>query len=162
MYAILGVTQDASESEIKTAYRKSALKYHPDKQASKSEEEKKSAETMFKSIGEAYEILSNSEKKARYDSGIEVEDLENPHARPGGDDMGGGMRGGGGIDPNIFHQMFGGGGGGFGGFGGGGGGFGGFQQDDDDDYGGGYGGGFPGGFPGGGRQGGFPGGFRFG
>ena len=113
LYAILGVSQDASESEIKTAYKKAALKYHPDKQHSKSEEEKNKAEAMFKTIGEAYEVLSNPEKKARYDSGVELEDLDNPHAGEGG----GGHYGHGGIDPNILFQMFmqqqGGGGGGF-------------------------------------------------
>jgi DnaJ family protein C protein 7 len=101
LYSLLGVSQQASDSEIKTAYRKAALKYHPDKQASKSEEEKKSAENMFKAMGEAYEILSNPEKKAAYDSGVEVEDLDNPHAGHGGH-----SHGGGGIDPNIIFQMF--------------------------------------------------------
>ena len=48
MYVCIGVAQDADESQIKSAYRKSALKYHPDKQANKSEEEKKEAETIFK------------------------------------------------------------------------------------------------------------------
>jgi DnaJ-class molecular chaperone len=64
------VTSDASESEIKSAYRKAALKYHPDKQASRSDEEKAEAEAKFKEIGEAYEILTNPEKKARYDEGM--------------------------------------------------------------------------------------------
>jgi DnaJ family protein C protein 7 len=102
LYSLLGVSQAASESEIKSAYKKAALKYHPDKQASKSEEEKKQAEAMFKSIGEAYEVLSDPEKKSRYDSGVELEDLENPHAGHGGHSHGG-M---GGIDPNIIFQMF--------------------------------------------------------
>jgi len=48
LYAVLGVTSAASESEIKSAYRKAALRFHPDKQASKSEEEKKVAEANFK------------------------------------------------------------------------------------------------------------------
>lgn len=48
LYAVLGVSQAATESEIKSAYRKAALRFHPDKQASKSEEERKEAENMFK------------------------------------------------------------------------------------------------------------------
>lgn len=104
LYATLGVSQTATESEIKTAYRKAALKCHPDKQANKSEEEKAQAEVLFKSIGEAYEILSNPEKKKRYDEGVEVEDIDDPHAGAGG---GGGRGGGfGGMDPNIIFQMF--------------------------------------------------------
>jgi DnaJ homolog subfamily C member 7 len=99
LYAVLGVSQQADESEIKTAYKKGALKYHPDRHCSKSTEEQKEAELMFKSIGEAYEILSNPEKKARYDEGVEIEDLDNPHAGHGGG-------GHGGIDPNILFQMY--------------------------------------------------------
>jgi DnaJ homolog subfamily C member 7 len=90
------------------------------------DEEKAEAENMFKSVGEAYEVLSNQEKKARYDSGIDVEDLDNPHAGGGfgcggcdsddeecggggGQFHGGGRRGGGGmggVDPNLLFQMF--------------------------------------------------------
>jgi len=105
LYSVLGVAQDASESEIKTAYRKAALKFHPDKQASKSEEEKKAAEAQFKAVGEAYEVLSCSEKKQRYDEGVELEDIDNPHAGAGGH-HGHGHGGMGGIDPNILFQMF--------------------------------------------------------
>lgn len=94
LYSILGVGQDASEQEIKSAYRKAALKYHPDRHTNKSDAEKAEAEAMFKNIGEAYEILSNPEKKARYDSGVELEDMDNPHA--GG--FGGGFGYGGGYD----------------------------------------------------------------
>jgi len=124
LYAMLGVTSEATEAEIKSAYKKSALKWHPDRHSSKSEEEKAEAENKFKSIGEAYEVLSNPEKKARYDEGVEVEDIDNPQAGPGGHHQHGGH---GGIDPNILFQMFmqqqmgggGGGGRGRGGFGGG-------------------------------------------
>ncbi len=66
-YEILGVSKDASESEIKKAYRKAAMKYHPDKFSSSSESEKKDAEDKFKEINEAYEILSDAQKKAAYD-----------------------------------------------------------------------------------------------
>lgn len=117
LYAILGVSQDADEAEIRKKYKHAALKYHPDKQSSKSEEEKKAAEANFKAISEAYEILSDKEKRERYDQGVEIADLDDPHAGCGG----GGHGGHGGIDPNILFQMFmqqqagGRGGGGFGG-----------------------------------------------
>ena len=55
------------------AYRKAALKYHPDKQASKGDDEKASAEKMFREVGEAYEVLSDPEKKKKYDEGVDVE-----------------------------------------------------------------------------------------
>ncbi len=61
-YEVLGVSKSASEVEIKKAYRQLALKYHPDKNP-----DDKAAEDKFKEAAEAYEILSNSEKKARYD-----------------------------------------------------------------------------------------------
>ena len=61
-YEVLGVSKGASESEIKKAYRKLALKHHPDKNPGD-----ESAEEKFKEAAEAYEILSNSEKKSRYD-----------------------------------------------------------------------------------------------
>ncbi|KAG0371325.1 hypothetical protein BC939DRAFT_478682 [Gamsiella multidivaricata] len=128
-YKVLGVTKDASDSEIKKAYRKQALIYHPDKNDGDA-----AAEAKFKDIGEAYGVLSDPTKKSRYDSGMDIE------GGMGGMDDFGGM--GGGPDVNsMFYQMFmnqqgmgggGGGGGGspFGGFGGGspfggGGGFGG-------------------------------------
>ncbi len=61
-YEILGVSKNADKTEIKKAYRKIALKYHPDKNPGD-----KSAEEKFKEAAEAYEILSNEEKKAKYD-----------------------------------------------------------------------------------------------
>ena len=66
-YEILGVSKNASEQEIKKAYRKSAMKYHPDKFSNSSEAEKKDAENKFKEVNEAYEILSDPQKKAAYD-----------------------------------------------------------------------------------------------
>lgn len=61
-YSILGISKSASEDEIKKAYRKKALQFHPDKNKEAAAEEK------FKEIGEAYEILSDGEKRNMYDS----------------------------------------------------------------------------------------------
>lgn len=66
-YEILGVDKNASESDIKKAYKKLAVKYHPDKLANASDEEKKSAEDKFKDINEAYSVLSDKEKRKNYD-----------------------------------------------------------------------------------------------
>ena len=66
-YKILEINKSATEEEIKKAYRKLAMKYHPDKFANSSEEEKKKAEEKFKEIQEAYETLSNKKKKEIYD-----------------------------------------------------------------------------------------------
>ncbi len=61
-YEVLGVSKNATETEIKKAYRKLAIQYHPDKNPGD-----KAAEEKFKEAAEAYDVLSNSEKKARYD-----------------------------------------------------------------------------------------------
>src|SRR4030065_1786188 len=61
-YQPLGVARNASEGEIKKAYRKLAMKYHPDRNRGN-----KQAEEKFKEINEAYEVLSDPQKRARYD-----------------------------------------------------------------------------------------------
>ena len=66
-YEILGVNKTANEKEIKKSFKKLAVKYHPDKQVGKSDEEKSKAEESFKEINEAYEVLSNPDKKKMYD-----------------------------------------------------------------------------------------------
>ncbi|KAF2020443.1 TPR-like protein [Aaosphaeria arxii CBS 175.79] len=150
-YKILGIEKDATEQEVKKAYRKLAIVHHPDKNPGDEE-----AAERFKEIQEAHETLSDSQKRARYDSG---EDLIDPSDMFGGGGGfgGGGMGGGVQIDPEMLFQMFGGAGGMGGGRpGGGGGGFGGFQGGSP------FGGmgGMPGG--GGGRRGqSFQGGFPF-
>lgn len=108
-YEVLGVSKSADATEIKKAYRKLALKYHPDKNPGDKE-----AEEKFKEAAEAYDVLSNEEKKRRYD--------QFGHAGVGGAGQGG--FGGGMSMDDIFSQfgdIFGSFGGfsGFGGFGGG-------------------------------------------
>ena len=61
-YEVLGISKGASDEEIKKAYRKVAKKYHPDLNPGNKE-----AEAKFKEVNEAYEILSNPQKKAQYD-----------------------------------------------------------------------------------------------
>ncbi len=91
-YAVLGVSRDASQDEIKRAYRKLAHQYHPDKAG-------KENEAKFKEINEAYQVLSDQQKRAQYD-------------RFGSADFGGAGNGAGYED--LFNQF---GGSGFGGFG---------------------------------------------
>lgn len=67
-YDILGVSKDADQQTIKKAYRKLAMKWHPDRWGDKSEEEKTNAENHFKEVAEAYETLSDPDKRAQYDN----------------------------------------------------------------------------------------------
>ena len=115
-YEVLGVAKNASEEDLKKAYRKQAKKYHPDLNPGDKE-----AEAKFKEVNEAYEVLSDKEKRARYDqfgfAGVDP----SYGAGAGGPGAGGfgGFGGMGGVDLNdIFGDLFGGMGGGFG-FGGG-------------------------------------------
>lgn len=110
-YEVLGVDKKATADEIKKAYRKKAIQYHPDKNPGDKESEEK-----FKEAAEAYEVLSDEQKRAKYD--------QFGHNAPGGG-SGGGFSSGGFSMEDIFSQfgdIFGGAGGGrgFGGFGGGG------------------------------------------
>ena len=66
-YEVLGVAKNATEQEIKAAYKKMAIKYHPDRQGDKSEAEKKEAEAKFKEAAEAYDVLHDPQKRQRYD-----------------------------------------------------------------------------------------------
>ncbi len=103
-YEILEVSKDCNGTELKKSYRKLAMKYHPDRNP-----DDKEAEDKFKQINEAYQALSNEEKRAIYDR----------YGKEGLNRQGGGRPSGGMDDMmDIFNSMFGGGGGG-GGFGGG-------------------------------------------
>ena len=79
-YAILGVDKNADEKEIKRAYKKMAMKYHPDRN-SESEESKKMAEKKFIDVNDAYNVLSDPKKRSMYDQGV---DPLNPEEASGG------------------------------------------------------------------------------
>jgi molecular chaperone DnaJ len=90
-YELLGVARDASDAEIKKAYRKLAMKYHPDRNP-----DDKSAEEKFKEIQKAYAILSDKEKRGAYDQ----------FGHAGVDGMGGGGPGAGGFGGGGFGDVF--------------------------------------------------------
>ena len=89
----MGVTKDASDTEIKKSYRQLAVIYHPDKNRDKPEAERLEAEKMFKEIAEAYGVLSDQKKKHLYDSGQMDYD----------GDQGSGF--GGGVDPSDMFRI---------------------------------------------------------
>ena len=115
-YEVLGLQKGASADDIKGAYRKAALKWHPDRWVSGTDEEKKTAEARFKEASEAYSVLSDPDKKAKYDqfgfAGVDG---------AAGQDWSQGFGNLEDILNNLFGGAFGGFGGfsGFGGFGGG-------------------------------------------
>ncbi|TQE13153.1 hypothetical protein C1H46_001237 [Malus baccata] len=118
-YKILGVSKTASISEIKRAYKKLALQWHPDKNV----ENRQEAEDKFREIAAAYEVLGDEDKRTRYDRGEDIEEMGMGGGGGGFNPFGGGGGGGGGQQFTFTFE---------GGFPGGGG--------------GGFGGGFPGGF----------------
>lgn len=87
-YKILGIDKSATDVDIKKAYRKRALVHHPDRHANASDEEKREQERQFKEVGEAYTILSDTQKKSRYDNG---QDLDDDHAE---------------FDPSQMYRQF--------------------------------------------------------
>lgn len=74
-YKILDVPRTVTDDEIKRAYRKKAMRHHPDKHASESSESRDEQERLFKEVGEAYSVLSDSNKKARYDRGEDLDEM---------------------------------------------------------------------------------------
>lgn len=127
-YEVLGVPKNASDADIKKAYRKLAIKWHPDKNP----DNKKMAEEKFKEIAEAYSVLSNKDKRANYDRF----GFDTPQMGPGGSNFGdfegfGDFRGFGGFGQGFsfndaddvfknFFKKFG------------------FEEDEDDDFFGGF------------------------
>ncbi|KAL3854349.1 hypothetical protein ACJMK2_013622 [Sinanodonta woodiana] len=94
-YKILGIPKNASDDEIRKAYRKRALVHHPDRHSHDTQDKQKEEEVKFKEVSEAYSVLSDRKKRMRYDNGHDIEDLEGSSFDH--------------IDPNqIFQAFFGG------------------------------------------------------
>ena len=105
-YEVLGISKSASDDEIKKAYRRLAMKYHPDRNS----DDKESAEQKFKETKEAYEVLKDSEKRSTYDR-FGHDGLRGGMGGPGGFGGGGfGAEGFGDIFGDVFGDIFGGGG----------------------------------------------------
>lgn len=101
-YELLGVSKNATDEEIKSAYKKMVMKYHPDRYATKPEAEKKQAEDKFKEINHAYDVLGDKQKRANYDQfGSE----DGMGAGFGGGGAGGFSNFGGGFE-DILNEMF--------------------------------------------------------
>jgi curved DNA-binding protein len=103
-YKILGVSRSASTDEIKTAYRKLAMQYHPDRNPGD-----RQAEEHFKEINEAYQVLSDSQKRARYDQLGESYSRWQQNGTPGGFDWSRWTSGSGGAQQVDLNDLFGGG-----------------------------------------------------
>lgn len=103
-YDVLGISKNATDQEIKSAFRKLSRKYHPDLQSGKSDTEKKDAEEKFKACAEAYEVLSDTDKRSNYDQfgfdgpkmnggfgGFDMSDFMSKHSEMFGDMFSGGF-----------------------------------------------------------------------
>ena len=71
----MGISRSANDDEIKKAYKKKAMEFHPDRHSSGSDEDRKQAEINFKEVGEAYSVLSDRNKRSRYDNGQDLEEM---------------------------------------------------------------------------------------
>jgi curved DNA-binding protein len=99
-YEVLGVTKDAAENEIKRAYRKLAREHHPDRNPGD-----KQAEARFKEVQEAYDVLSDKQKRTQYDQFGFAGPQTGPNGAPGGFHWGGGGAGAAEIDPSQFADI---------------------------------------------------------
>ena len=98
-YKVLGVDRQCDEAALKKAYRRAAVKWHPDKWSSKSQAEQKAAEENFKRVAEAYDALSDPQKRAAYDR----------YGKDGSRSVDQGGSGAPHVDPEeLFRQFFGG------------------------------------------------------